>query len=357
MKTTSIGGRGAAPLLLLLAALAADPAPVAAQDVRERTECRCVDADGNVIESCTCLRTPALEGLARLPDAMGRMLALGPDRPRVGISLDPTQAPEDDARGARVQGLLEDGPADQAGLREGDLVVRFDGHDLLRSLEPELEEDFDLDRSIPVQRLLALARRLEPGEEVEVEYLRDGERRTTTLEARALDAWGARAWTLPELGDLGRRFQVRVPDGERFRFRTPDEHRLEIVGPEGGTARGLILDSDGPFDRCPPEGEAEDGARVWVFGDACPGGLRLVALNPELGEYFGVDGGVLVADVHPDSPLGLRPGDVIRRIGERDADSPDRVRRILRSYEPEEAIPFHIVRDGRTVDVQGRLAP
>lgn len=325
----SIGWSGAAALALLTGAgSTALPAEALAQDVRPRVECRCVDRDGNEIEDCSCLRAPGVPGL-------GARLFSVADRPRVGITLDPAQPPEVDARGARVEDLLEGGPADEAGLRAGDVVVSFDGHDLLEPLDPEVEADFDLDQSVPVQRLLALSRGLEPGEQVAVTYLRDGERRTATLEARELGRWGVRAFALPDMEELGRRFDLRRMDGP------------------GAT---VFVSGDGRFDRCPGTGDGGDGPRGLVFGDACPGGLRLVALNPGLGEYFGTEEGVLVADVHPDSPLGLRPGDVIQRIGAREADTPDRVRRILRSYEEDEAVPLHIVRDGRAMDVQGRLA-
>lgn len=325
-----IGWTGAVTLAIVAGGcLSALPGRAAAQDVGLRTECRCVDGAGNEIENCSCVRAPEARGL------MTRLFS-GADRPRVGITLDPTQPPEVDARGARVEDLLEDGPAAEAGLRAGDVVVSFDGHDLLQALDPEVERDFDLDQSVPVQRLLALARRLEPGQEVDVVYLRDGERRTATLEARNLGRWGVRAFALPDMEALGRRFEIHGPDGQRAR---------------------VFVSGDGRFDRCPERPGTGDGPAALVFGDACPGGLRLVALNPGLGEYFGTDEGVLVADVHPDSPLGLRPGDVIQRIGARDADTPDRVGRILRSYEEDEAIPFHIVRDGRPMDVQGRLTP
>lgn len=326
---TSIGWSGAAVLALLTGAgSAALPASALAQDVRPRAECRCVDRDGSEIENCSCLGAPAVPGL------MARLFSER-DRPRVGITLDPAQAPDMDAQGARVEGLLEGGPADEAGLRAGDVVVSFDGHELLRALDPEVEEGFDLDQSVPVQRLLALARRLEPGQDVEVTYLRDGDRRTATLEARNLGRWGVRAFALPDMQELGRRFDVR---------------RLESPG-----AR-VFVSGDGRFDRCPEPVEGSDRRASLAFGDSCPGGLRLVALNPGLGDYFGTDEGVLVTDVHPDSHLGLRPGDVIQRIGARDADTPDRVERILRSYEEDETIPFHIVRDGSAMDVQGRLA-
>ena len=77
--------------------------------------------------------------------------------------------------------------------------------------------------------------------------------------------------------------------------------------------------------------------------------MELVSLNPELGEYFGADKGVLVVRAPKrDATLGLQSGDVILRIGEREVKSPEHAMRILRSYEPEEELTLHIVRRGRS---------
>lgn len=345
MKTTRSRWTLAAPTLALAAALTT--APLTAQDDPEA--CRCVDADGNEIERCTCLVAP------RLP-ALAGAFTVGDDRPRVGISLDVGQGAEADARGARVSDVLDDGPADEAGLRAGDVVVRFDGHDLLRSLGAEREEDFDLDVSLPVQRLLALARDLDEGDEVEVEYLRDDERRTATLRARELDGWGVRTLRIRELRGLDE--ALELPRGEILRFRgeadgpAPRVRRFRLQ--EGGPARTLAFRGSGGFDRCPPADGAES-ARAWVFADDCVGGLRLVALNPGLGAYFGTEEGVLVADVHPDSRLGLEPGDVVLCVGDRETGTPERLRAVLRSYGEDETVTLSIVRDGRTRDVQGRM--
>lgn len=357
MKTTRSRWTRAVPMLALLTTLAAVPA--GAQEDREaRQECRCVDADGNEIERCTCFTLPDMDGLPELARAFA--FSFGDERPRVGISLDVGQGAEVDARGARIEDVLDDGPADEAGLRAGDVVVRFDGHDLLRSLGAEREEDFDLDVSLPVQRLLALARELEEGEVAEVEYLRGDERRTARVEARALDGWGARAFRVPR-GE-GLRALERLPevgafhfrrDGEGREGRAPGLRRFELLG--DGDGPGVVLRGRGGFDRCPVPAGQEEGARTWVFADDCVGGLRLVALNPSLGAYFGTEEGVLVADVHPESRLGLQPGDVILRIGDRETPTPERVRAVLRSYGEDEPVTLTVVREGSTRDVQGRM--
>lgn len=63
-----------------------------------------------------------------------------------------------------------------------------------------------------------------------------------------------------------------------------------------------------------------------------------------------------MADVHEDSPLGLQAGDVILRLGDREATDPARLRRIFRSYEADEEVTLHIMRKKQAMTVMGTLA-
>ena len=78
-------------------------------------------------------------------------------------------------------------------------------------------------------------------------------------------------------------------------------------------------------------------------------------LTPGLEEYFGVEDGVLVTDVDEDSTLGLQAGDVILRVGDRDATTPNRVRRLLATYDDGESVTFRVSRNGSEIDVLGRM--
>ncbi len=85
-----------------------------------------------------------------------------------GEDLDPQDAEMfdiDAARGAIIRSVVPDTPADEAGLAEGDVIVGVDGR--------------------PIDSMVALAARIrifEPGTEVEIEYVRNGETVTTELE-------------------------------------------------------------------------------------------------------------------------------------------------------------------------------
>jgi S1-C subfamily serine protease len=282
-------------------------------------DCRCVDADGNAIADCTCFRAPRFEA----------MTMLGFDRPRLGISVSSEQGGELDAQGARVTGVLEDGPAWDAGIREGDVITAIDGQSLFDALPGDREDDFDLDRSVPVQRLLAIARELEPGAQVGVTYLRDGDEHTTTVTAEDLSKPGM--WYAPFDTELLR---------DRVRELNPPNLR---VRPDVPAVPGVRVVPGTP------------GSMLWDYSRFSRYGLELIEMNAGLGQYFGTTQGVLVVDVAEGSELRLEAGDVILRIGDREALTPDRVIRILGSYGADEDITIHIRRDGREMSVLGRL--
>lgn len=313
---------------MVAAAPASASGPAHGQQTQD--DCRCVDANGDAIADCTCLRTPRFEM------SMPGMFA--PARPRLGISVSTDQGSELDAQGARVTNVLEDGPAWNAGLREGDVITTLDGHSLFESLPGEAEDDFDLDQSVPVQRLLAIARELEPGQEVDVTFLRDGARRTVTVSAEDLSG-RAFGMVVPGFDAERLRDQMRgleslrdVPALRQFQWRSaePRSFDYEIFGAPGTSA---------------------------LFGATGPGqyGLQMVPINESLGQYFGTSEGVLVVDVSEDSPLGLRAGDVILSVGGRAVTTPDRVLRVFGSYDTDEQVPLRIRRNGREIEVMGRL--
>lgn len=348
-----------AALALGTLALAGAPTPSQSQETRprvrvERDACRCVDRDGNPIENCHCFSFPDVERVwtGALADLVSR--------PRLGVTL--ASRPEDDTRGATIDDVMEDGPAEEAGIRAGDVITRVGGKSLLEPLGREQERRFDEDGSLPAQRLMALVREIEPGDDVAVEYLRDGERRTVTVKARELSTWAVPV--IP--GELrGRLEALRSPSGEVRVFGREGDRllswgdsgrapRVLMRAPSPNAAPFIASRDDGVLRTCPSTGE-RGGAVVWAFGDGCLGGLRTVELNPGLAGYFGTEAGVLVADVHEDSRLGLQPGDVILAVGDREVDSPDRLRRVLGSYAADETVTLRIRRQNREMSVQGTL--
>lgn len=80
-------------------------------------------------------------------------------RPYLGVTTAP--AP----RGAAIQAVLPDGPAEREGLLAGDVIVGIDGR--------SIDEPEDVSDAVSAHR---------PGDEIDVEVIRDGDRRTITIE-------------------------------------------------------------------------------------------------------------------------------------------------------------------------------
>ncbi len=76
----------------------------------------------------------------------------------------------DDAKGALVAGVNEDGPAAEAGIKTGDVILSFDGHDI--------DEMRQLPRVVADTAI---------GESVEVKLLRDGEEQTIQVKVGRLE--------------------------------------------------------------------------------------------------------------------------------------------------------------------------
>lgn len=233
-------------------------------------------------------------------------------RARLGIWVNTAADAETDGIGAVVRRVMEGGPAEKAGIQVGDIVMTLDGESLLRG-----SESYGEDESAPAMRLLERAGDFEVGETVTVELQRGSETLTVEVEAGEFD----------DNVFTGQRVEVLV---DRLR----ELPRVELHG------------SDVTF--LGPESFA---VRV---GSALPG-LQLVSLNSDLGEYFGVDEGVLVVSVPEESGLGLKAGDVILKIDDREAGSPSHAMRILRSYDVDEEVSFEIRRQNRNQTVKGTM--
>jgi S1-C subfamily serine protease len=242
----------------------------------------------------------------RTPRPEARAFAFSTTEPhgRIGVVVNTEPDSETDKIGAKLQAVTPSGPAAKAGLKVGDIITKFNGTSLAGA---KGEDDED---SGPGAKLVELARRIEPGDTVKVEYRRGGDTKQATLVAE----------------DLGDRFEVTMP-------------RIATVMP-----------------RMP--GREFSPAVEWeLLGLGSPwGDLELVNLNQDLGEYFGTKDGVLVVKAPSDSSLPLRGGDVILSVGGRKPTSPSHAMRILRSYEPGETVSIDIVRKQKRSTLTWKVA-
>ena len=200
-------------------------------------------------------------------------------RAMMGINMD---EPNGDKDGVLVAGVTPGGPADKAGLRSGDLITALNGTALTR--------DGD---SSPVHKVIRLMHDVNPGDEVAVEYERDGKKAVATVVTEEMSP-SSFAFA------FGDGMRHMLPDLEAL----PDIHEF--------TSR---------------------------WGD-----MEMVSLTGELGEYFGTDKGILVVRAPHDPQIPLKDGDVILRIDGRTPTSPGHALRILRSYQGGEHLSIDIVR-------------
>lgn len=240
----------------------------------------------------TRVRTNIEPGGMRVWAGPGGML-MGGSRPKFGFVFHDSTGVD----GAVVRGVSPGAPAARAGLRAGDVITMFNGIRLQG-------------RESPAEEIRRQASDLDVGDTVQVEYRRGNDRKTITMVAEALD---------PDV-------MVHIEGDSAYPSTWPRNMQFNI--PE-------MMDL-GRF-----------GAR-WLD-------VELVAVEKDLGEYFGATEGVLVVRAPRDSSLGLKAGDVILAIENRKATTPSQVMRILRSYEAGESFELQVMRQKRKQTVKAQI--
>ena len=249
-------------------------------------------------------------------------------RGRLGVLVDLTPDAGRDSIGARIAGVTPGGPADHAGVRTDDIVLRINGTRLVGGAAAGgARREADAEQSAPGLRLIEIASSLDEGDTVRLDVRRDSRPLTLTFQAGQSD-----------VDVMVRRFGG---DGmaPAMPFMQDDfQNSLFRVLPDGGAAAGT-----GPQGR----------VSIRIGGPLAD--LELVKVNPGLAEYFGTSEGLLVVDAPSDSSLNLRAGDVILGIGGRHPTSPAQAIRILGTYEPGENVAFEIMRQKHRATVNGKM--
>lgn len=231
------------------------------------------------------------------------------NRAMLGINVDDEES-TDKGDGVHIAAVTPRGPAAEAGLRAGDVLVAFDGK--------PLKKDGD---ATPYARLREQMEDRKPGDEVKLKVLRDGKTIDATVK---VEAYAPRAFA----------YSFGLPGG-------PEQlAELEMMMPRG------------PMPPMPPMGPIGERFRWYTreWGD-----LEMVSLSPRLGEYFGAKDGVLVVHAPDSGTIKLQDGDVITKVGERKPASPEQVLRILRSYEPGESLKLEVLRSRKTVTIDVKV--
>lgn len=247
---------------------------------------------------------------------------------RLGVSLAEVESGDvarlklKEETGARVRDVVDGSPAAAAGLKEDDVILRFQGEPVHSA-----------------SQLARLVRETPAGRKVALEISRDGatQQVTATLgesKGFAMADLGNLEILPPELPEMPDMPALpEIPEVPAFRWSPRDHERLgEHVGEEVARA----LRSRGP--------------RL---------GIRYHELSDQLAGYFKVEDGVLVSSVDEDSPAaraGLRAGDVIVKLdGRKVADASDLGQAVAR-MEPGVEATLTVQRDGRPLDLKVTVA-
>ena len=130
---------------------------------------------------------PAAPRAPRAPRAFS--FSFSDNRGRIGVVVRTDASAESDKVGAKIEGVTPGSPAEKAGLKVGDIITKFAGTSL-GGIKAQ-----DEDESGPGRKLVALARKLEPGDTVRIEYRRGSDIKQVTLVAEDLD--GAMRMDMP----------------------------------------------------------------------------------------------------------------------------------------------------------------
>ena len=224
-------------------------------------------------------------------------------------------------RGVGVQSVVKGSPAERAGLREKDVIVRFDG-----------------DEVTSVRKLNRLIDESSPEHTARLTVLRGGSEQQVSA-------------------TLGKQQQGFAPAvGQNFMQGFDSEAARQLAERYRGNAEQNKQRAEELRKRMEELQRNNPGGNYFFnFGAGRRIGITSTPLGPQLADYFGVRKGVLVNSVEDGSPAaraGIKAGDVIVEAeGEQVGDSGDLSRAINKREEGEVSLSVYRDRKQRTVRV------
>lgn len=303
MKRRLIGKHiGAALLAVLSLSLATVPAHAAGDEqARKDLERARQEVEKARVELQKATRALA-RSMARVerdnPKAQYFEYMTDPQRAVLGVLI-PDDVENGESRGVRLLAVTPGSGAEKAGLKAGDLVTGLNGTSLAAD-----------GRKSPQKRMREVMRALKAGAEVKVDYERDGRARSGTVTTQAPE---------PDLA------MAPLPMIQEW---------LHGADPEKGPMAGI------PW---------------FQFRGPAIRGLELARLDEDLGAYFKTREGVLVVKAPRSGALSLKSGDVIQKIDGVNVSEPVTVLDKLRSRGEEQAVKLDIMRQGRRMELQGKV--
>jgi serine protease Do len=242
---------------------------------------------------------------------------------RLGVGLDDT---EGDLRGAKVRSVEEGSPAEKAGLKEGDVIVRFDG-EAVRS----------------ASHLVRLVGETPAGRSVGIDVTRGGA--TQKLTATLAEGRG-------RIGVFG------SPGMHEFALEMPD---VDVQIPEPPEAPAPPHAPVAPHVWTWKSDDFGDRAFRFLVGGPRKLGIEYMEIGEQLAGYFKLAGktGVLVSSVDTDGPAGkagMKAGDVILKLGAETIEDGDDLREAVAEAKGGTEVTVTVQRDGRPLDLKVTLA-
>lgn len=196
-------------------------------------------------------------------------------------------------RGVGITQVVQGSPAEKAGLKKDDVILRLDGENITS-----------------VRKLNRLVSEVAPDQSVRVTISRGGAE-------QELNA------TMGKRNNMGFAMDMFSNNPKSFRFEGIDPKAWKIDPKEwkfdGKRLEGFHLD------------DQDFGDLRFVLGSGRRLGVSTMTLNKQLADYFGVAKGVLVTAVSDDGPAakaGVKAGDVITAIDGEEVDSPGDLARV-----------------------------
>ncbi len=190
-------------------------------------------------------------------------------------------------RGVGVTQVVKDSPAEKAGLRKDDVILRLDGENVTS-----------------VRKLNRVVSELAPDQSVKVAISRGGSEQEVTA---TIGKRNNTNMVQNLLGGEPRVFKWEGPDLKNFKWETPFPN----------------------MDKLP-----NDGNLSFFLNNSRRIGVSTMSLTKQLADYFGIaDGkGALVTSVTEDGPAakaGVKAGDVITAVDGETVDSPGDISRVI----------------------------
>jgi serine protease Do len=205
--------------------------------------------------------------------------------------------------GVLIEDVQEDSPASKAGIREGDIVVEFDG-----------------ERVRSMRQFTRLVQETPADRQVTTIVVRDGQRVTLSVQPRVAENWpGFREYS--RFGDL-------IPP-------TP------------------------PAPPPPPSVRVLPKLERW-FATSGRLGITVDSLSDQLAGYFGTKDGVLVTSVTDNSSAskaGVKAGDIITAIDGTPVSSPSDLSRRTDRLTDGDEFTLDVVRDKKPMTLKGKVEP